>query len=99
MHSLLMLIHVIVAILLVTLILIQQGKGASVGAAFGSGASNTVFGARGATSFLFKLTAYLAIGFFASSIILGYMASAQERKGNELEFTLGTSNEVKEKSK
>lgn len=91
MQSLLTVIHVLVAIALVALILIQQGKGASVGAAFGSGASNTVFGARGATSFLFKITALLAAGFFATSIFLGYMASVQSKHANDLGFTLGVS--------
>ncbi|MHA7840437.1 MAG: preprotein translocase subunit SecG [Gammaproteobacteria bacterium] len=95
MQSLLVVIHVLIAVALMALVLIQQGKGASVGAAFGSGASNTVFGARGAMPFLFKLTAFLAAGFFISSILLGYMASVQGKHRNDLGFTLGEP--VKEK--
>ena len=57
--------------------LLQQGKGAGIGAAFGSGASNTVFGSRGSGGFLFKLTGGLAILFFVTSMLLTYIASAE----------------------
>lgn len=70
MQSLLVMVHMLLALALIGVILLQQGKGASVGATFGSGASNTIFGARGATSFLFKLTMVLASGFFISSMML-----------------------------
>ena len=59
---------------MVGLILIQQGKGADAGAAFGSGASGTVFGARGAASFLTRTTAILAALFFSTSMVLAYLA-------------------------
>ena len=62
------------ALALVVLILLQQGKGADVGAAFGSGGSNTVFGGAGSASVLAKLTTWLAIGFFALSFGLAYAA-------------------------
>ncbi len=62
------------AIALTTLILLQQGKGADIGAAFGSGGSNTVFGSAGGASFLMKLTTWLAIGFFLISFGLAYTA-------------------------
>jgi len=65
-------IHVIVAASLVGLILIQRGKGAEAGAAFGSGASQTVFGARGSASFLTRTTAVLATIFFITSLSLAY---------------------------
>ena len=67
--------HVLVAISLIALVLLQQGKGAAMGAAFGSGASGTVFGSRGSRGFLYKLTGGLAIAFFATSIILTYLAA------------------------
>ncbi len=67
--------HILIAIGLVALILMQHGKGASAGAAFGSGSSNSVFGASGANSFLFKLTRLLGIAFFSTSIALAYIAS------------------------
>jgi len=59
-----LIIHVLLALGLIALILMQHGKGADAGAAFGSGAAGSVFGARGANSFLYKLTASLALGFF-----------------------------------
>jgi preprotein translocase subunit SecG len=65
------------AIALAALVLLQQGKGADIGAAFGSGAANAVFGGAGSASFLAKLTAWLAMGFFALS--LGLAFTAKER--------------------
>ena len=62
------------AIALAVLVLLQQGRGADVGAAFGSGSSNTMFGSAGSASFLTKLTVWLAIGFFLISFGLAYMA-------------------------
>lgn len=70
-----LMIHVAIAIALVALILLQQGKGAEAGAAFGGGASQTVFGSRGSGSFLAKLTGILAAAFFATSLTLAYFAS------------------------
>ena len=55
--------------------LIQHGKGADVGAAFGSGASGTVFGARGSATFMTRATAVLAALFFANSLLLAYLAT------------------------
>jgi len=68
--SLITVLHVLTCVALVILVLMQQGKGADIGAAFGSGASNTVFGSPGASSFLFKLTAGLATIFFITSLAL-----------------------------
>lgn len=79
MASLILAVHVLVAITLVGLILLQQGKGAALGAAMGSGASNTMFGSIGATPFLVKLTAGLATLFFVTSLSLGYLAAHQAR--------------------
>lgn len=67
-------IHVLVALTLIVVVLLQQGKGADMGAAFGSGASGTVFGSQGSRSFLSKITTYLGIGFFATSLILAVLA-------------------------
>jgi preprotein translocase subunit SecG len=68
-------LHLFLAIGLVGLVLIQHGKGADAGAAFGSGASATVFGARGSGSFLSRTTAALATLFFLTSMALAYFAS------------------------
>ncbi|MCE8035883.1 preprotein translocase subunit SecG [Billgrantia tianxiuensis] len=70
-----LMIHVAIAIALVVLILLQQGKGAEAGAAFGGGASQTVFGSRGTGGFLSRTTAVLAAAFFATSLTLAYFAS------------------------
>lgn len=74
-YSVLVAIDVLLAIGIIGLVLIQQGKGADVGAAFGSGASGTVFGARGSTSFLTRTTAILVALFFINSLSLAYLAS------------------------
>lgn len=80
MYQLILFIHVIVAVVLIGLVLIQHGKGADIGAAFGSGASGTVFGASGSGSFLLKVTGGLAAIFFATSLTLGYIAASNARE-------------------
>ena len=75
MQTIILIIHVLLAIALIVLILVQHGKGADAGAAFGSGASSTVFGARGSATFLTKLTTVIALIFFVTSISLAYIAS------------------------
>jgi len=67
-------IHFLLAFSIIGLILLQHGKGAEVGASFGSGASQTLFGSQGSTTFLTKLTAWLALGFAATSLSLGYFS-------------------------
>jgi preprotein translocase subunit SecG len=74
MQSILVVVHLFVAVGLVGLVLIQHGKGADAGAAFGSGASGTVFGARGSGSFLTRATAILAVVFFLTSLTLAWYA-------------------------
>lgn len=74
MYQFILLIHVFAAVFIVALVLIQQGKGATMGAAFGSGASQTVFGSRGSGSFMFRLTIGLAAVFFITSIGLNSIA-------------------------
>lgn len=74
-YSVLVSIDVLIAAGLIGLILIQQGKGANAGAAFGSGASGTVFGSRGSASFLTRTTAVLATLFIINSLVLAYLAS------------------------
>jgi preprotein translocase subunit SecG len=74
-HTILLVLQVLVAVSLIGLILIQHGKGADAGAAFGSGASNTVFGAQGSGNFLSRTTAILAFVFLSNSLGLAYLAS------------------------
>lgn len=70
-------IHTLIALGIIALVLLQRGKGADAGAAFGAGASGTVFGARGSTNFFSRTTAILATGFFATSLTLAFMSSQQ----------------------
>jgi preprotein translocase subunit SecG len=74
MESILLVIHVIVALLIVGLIMLQQGKGAEMGASFGSGGSQTVFGAAGTGNFFSRLTAIFVAIFFATSFTLAMLA-------------------------
>ncbi len=74
-HTATIVFHVLIGIGIVLLVLLQRGKGADAGAGFGSGASGTVFGARGAASFLSRSTATLAALFFVTSLALAYMGS------------------------
>lgn len=83
MYQLILMIHVLVAITLIGLVLLQHGKGADIGAAFGSGASNTVFGSQGTGSFLFRLTGGLALTFFVTSLSLSYLVSTQYQRGEK----------------
>ena len=84
MQTLILSIHIILAISLVVLILVQHGKGADAGAAFGSGASSTVFGAQGSATFLTKLTTFIALSFFVTSLALAYFASSIEPTNKSL---------------
>jgi len=79
MQSIALVIHVLLAIGVIGLVLIQHGKGADAGAAFGSGASATVFGARGSASFLTRATTILAGLFFVTSLVLFYLAAHRDR--------------------
>jgi preprotein translocase subunit SecG len=81
MQTILIVFHLFLAVALIGMILIQHGKGADMGAAFGSGASGTVFGAKGSASFLTRLTAGLATLFFITSMVMAYF-SAQRDDGS-----------------
>lgn len=70
MATILLVVQVFLAISLIGLVLVQHGKGADAGAAFGSGASATVFGAEGSASFLTRLTGFIAAAFFINSLLL-----------------------------
>lgn len=79
MLQLILMFHVLIGVAIVVLVLLQQGKGAEMGAAFGSGASQTLFGSRGSGSFLLKLTGLFAALFFLSSLFLGYLTAHQAK--------------------
>ncbi len=75
MQTLVLVIHVIAALSVIGLVLLQHGKGADVGAAFGSGASGSVFGSAGSANFLSRATAVLALIFFLTSMGLTYFST------------------------
>ncbi|HSW68568.1 MAG TPA: preprotein translocase subunit SecG [Gammaproteobacteria bacterium] len=83
MYQLILIIHVFAAVSIIALVLVQQGKGATVGAAFGSGASQTMFGSRGSGSFLLKITIGFVVIFFSSSIALNYLASRAVKQSQQ----------------
>lgn len=82
MEHVVLFIHIIASVALIAFILIQQGKGAEVGASFGAGASQTLFGSQGSGSFLTRTTAILVTIFFLTSLALGYLASHHTRVKN-----------------
>ena len=77
--SLLLSVHILVAIAIIGLVLMQLGKGADMGAAFGSGASGSLFGATGSANFLSRTTGVLAAVFFLTSLGLAYIGSSKPK--------------------
>ncbi len=99
MQQLTLILHVLSAAALVALILLQQGKGADIGAAFGSGASNTMFGSRGSVSFLTKVTAVLAVVFFVTSLLLGHFTGEQAKQASTATKIIGTASQQPQQQK
>lgn len=92
MTALLVGFHILVGVAIIALVLMQHGKGADAGAAFGSGASSTVFGARGAATFLSRTTAWLVTIFFVTSLLLAYIVTSTPQRSSVLssEPSVGT---------
>ena len=88
MYQLVLVVHIFIAISVIGLFLLQHGKGADIGASFGSGASNTVFGSQGTGSFLFKITGGLVIAFFTTSVLLSAMVAKQYQSSTALPTSL-----------
>ena len=84
MYQALIVFHVMIALSIIGLVLLQQGRGADAGAGFGGGASGTLFGARGSASFLSRSTAILAALFFTTSIVLAYLGGKQDNKSRDI---------------
>lgn len=78
MYQVLMVVYLLVALAIIGFVLMQQGKGADMGASFGSGGSNTVFGASGSGNFLTRTTSVLAVVFFVLSLALGNLSTKTE---------------------
>ncbi len=78
-HTVILTVHIIAGLSVIGLVLLQHGKGADMGAAFGSGASGSLFGATGSANFLSRATAVLAAVFFLTSLGLSYIATSRPR--------------------
>lgn len=90
MYGLVLVINVLSGLGVIGLVLIQHGKGADMGAAFGSGSSGSLFGASGSSNFLSRTTAILAAVFFITCLGLNYLAGVQPHTGNSVVDTVPT---------
>lgn len=86
MESIILVIHVLAALGVIGLVLIQHGKGADMGAAFGSGASGSLFGVSGASNFLSRSTAVLVALFFVTSLSLAYLAAHKSKSSSVIKI-------------
>lgn len=77
MYTLVVILHIVVSVALILIILLQTGKGADIGAVFGGGSSQTLFGSSGPTSFLSKMTAAAAVIFMLTSLFLAYFSGSR----------------------
>lgn len=84
MYQFILLLHVFAAIFIIALVLVQQGKGSTMGSGFGGGASQTVFGSRGSGSFLFRLTMGIALAFFVTSLILNHLSTKNYKQQQQM---------------
>ena len=95
MYPLVLSVHILVGLGVIGLVLVQHGKGADMGAAFGSGASGSLFGSSGSANFMSRTTAVLAAVFFLTSLSLSYMASNKPRaSGSVMDSTVKTESTV-----
>jgi len=88
-HSIVLVFHVAASLMIIGLVLLQRGKGAEAGTGFGSGASGTVFGARGSANFLSRATSVLIALFFVTSLTLAYLATQRTAPQSLLEAPAG----------
>ena len=94
MEQIILITHLLIALAIIGLIMLQQGKGAEMGASFGSGGSQTLFGSDGSTNVLTRVTAILAAAFFATSIALAVMAKNQSGATSEIDIPVPLSPQV-----
>ncbi|MEO1946674.1 MAG: preprotein translocase subunit SecG [Methylophilaceae bacterium] len=90
MENIITVVHVLAAASLIGLILVQHGKGADMGAAFGSGASGSLFGVSGSSNFLSRATSMSVVVFFATSLTLAYIASHQSGASSVIQVPTAT---------
>ena len=93
-QSALLISHVVISASIIALVLLQRGKGADAGAAFGSGASGTVFGAKGSANFLSRTTAVLATLFFMTSLSLAYLGSRGQVSDSLMESVMTPAEDI-----
>ena len=89
-------IHLLGALGVIALVLLQHGKGADAGASFGAGASGTVFGSQGSATFLSRVTAILAAAFFVTSLGLGFFAKEKSMSAGDVGLPVPAAIEVKQ---
>lgn len=85
MYEILLVLYLLVSLGLIGLVMVQQGKGADMGASFGAGSSNTIFGSSGSGNFLTRTTAILATVFFVISLVLGNLSTHKVKQSGEWE--------------
>lgn len=95
MYSFVLFLHVIFCLALLVLVLIQRSKSTDIGASFGAGASTTMFGAAGSTSFLVKLTTVFALLFFTTSLVLGAMSTHVAKSQTTADVILAAASQAK----
>jgi preprotein translocase subunit SecG len=96
MTTLVLIVHVLLGLVLIGLVLIQHGKGADAGAAFGSGASGTVHGARGPANTLQRVTGWIVVAFFGTSLLLAYVINASQEPSSVVDSTPVSENQRSE---
>jgi len=96
--TLILIVDVIVALCIIGLVLLQHGKGADVGAAFGGGSSGSLFGATGSANFLSRTTAVLAFIFFITTFALAYLVTNKPRTGGGVMDTVKEQRELERQS-
>ena len=94
MEQIILVVHLLIALSIIGLIMMQQGKGADIGASFGAGGSQTLFGSVGSANVLTRGTAWLAAAFFATSFSLAIIADSRTASDEDLGFELPVSAEV-----
>ncbi|MEQ9464147.1 MAG: preprotein translocase subunit SecG [Haliea sp.] len=93
MEQIILIVHLLIALAIIGLIMLQQGKGADVGASFGAGASQTLFGSAGSTNALTKATAWLVVLFFVTSFGLAMLATQKTRVVDDLDLVIPAAEE------
>src|ERR1043165_8570307 len=94
--NIIIVVHVLIALAIIGLVLLQHGKGADMGSGFGGGASSSLFGATGSANFLSRTTAVLATLFFLSSLGLAYLATSRPKEGGGTVMDRGASQKKQE---